>query len=125
MPFPVQIYEVGEALAMFGTADFNERTNSSRAITNKLHVKAVTLTASSGCKQHNLAHKAAHASATSSRNSFLHKSSRTDAGVSGARCAGSAQVWPLPDPALQVLRHRPSGPLDGFNFQQCADPLGQ
>mmetsp|Transcript_9514 Transcript_9514/g.25665 ORF Transcript_9514/g.25665 Transcript_9514/m.25665 type:complete len:517 (+) Transcript_9514:115-1665(+) len=30
-----KIYEVGEALAMFGTADFNERTNSSRAITNK------------------------------------------------------------------------------------------
>lgn len=31
-----QIYEVGEALAMFGTADFGERTNSSRTITNKV-----------------------------------------------------------------------------------------
>lgn len=30
------MYEVGEALAMFGTADFGERTNSSRAITNKV-----------------------------------------------------------------------------------------
>jgi len=32
----LQMYEVGEALAMFGTADFGERTNSSRAITNKV-----------------------------------------------------------------------------------------